>query len=298
MLYRLRNYAERARFAWQCKEVWKTPPIRLQGQNPLIVTRLSHKDLLLYLTAIKSFYRHVGKGSVMVLSDGSVTPGDMAVLEAHVPGIRVAQEAAVENAACPRGGCWERLLFVADRISESFFIQLDSDTMTTGPMPEVLRCVEDNCSFTLLGHGSHPEVENVVDFVRNRPNPGTHIQSISETNMDKLPNAAHVKYLRGNAGFVGYAKGSFSRAAVEAFSSGMAAICGDRWNDWGSEQVTSNLVVANSDQVLPLPPSTYTSYWAEPGVDYSAARFIHFMGTKRFANGAYAEKVHRFLKGL
>src|SRR3546814_1079040 len=57
----------------------------------------------------------------------------------------------VDTGPCPRGGCWERLLTLLDMRADAYVIQLDSDTIALGDIPEVVEAITSNRSFTLLG---------------------------------------------------------------------------------------------------------------------------------------------------
>ena len=88
--------------------------------------------------------------------------------------------------------------------------------------------------------------------------------------------------VRGSAGFP---KQSFTRAFVETVSEQMRAALGDRWSDWGSEQVMSNIVVANIARATVLPHPKYADcHKMQPG----ATEFVHFIGGCRFDGGHYA----------
>jgi len=61
---------------------------------------------------------------------------------------------------------------------------------------------------------------------------------------------------------------------------------GDRWKEWGSEQVMSNIVVANTpgSRVLPHP-----KYCDCSKIKNGETAFIHFIGSCRFTGGTYAK---------
>jgi hypothetical protein len=60
---------------------------------------------------------------------------------------------------------------------------------------------------------------------------------LPEANFDKLEDFRSLRYVRGCAGF---ARRSFTREFVERISLQMRAAIGDKWAEWGSEQVMSN----------------------------------------------------------
>ena len=82
-----------------------------------------------------------------------------------------------------------------------------------------------------------------------------------------------------------FAKGSAERDRIRWFSNLMRVLAKEKWDTWGSEQVTSNLLISNTEDAQPLEFPKYLSYWAHAEVAYEQAAFIHFIGPYRFANG-------------
>jgi hypothetical protein len=113
----------------------------------------------------------------------------------------------------------------------------------------------------------------------------THIQVVAEQSFSRLHDYQSLKYVRGCAGFAGFAMGSFSRERVEAFSQEMSGILGAKWREWGSEQVTSNVFVSNSPKSGVLPQPKYANF--SPDVPYGQSAFLHFIGTHRFKRNVY-----------
>jgi hypothetical protein len=77
----------------------------------------------------------------------------------------------------------------------------------------------------------------------------------------------------------------------------MTSIIGcKKWSEWGSEQVTSNFIVANSEkgQVLPFPEYCFHT----PGTDIESATFVHFIGSYRFHGGHYARLAREVIAQL
>ncbi len=259
-----------------------------------------HGEVRMYLLALKSFVKQLGTAPrVLVLSDGSLTPEDGALLRRHIAALSLVDIASISTGSCPKGGCWERLLLISELTEQGYVVQLDSDTLTSAAIPEVKMCIDENRCFTLLGDRSHPEVQPMLEAWKAlKSNPSPQPQAVCERNFDRLPEAENLLYLRGNAGFVGFAKGSLSRAKVEWFSEKMRSISEGTWNQWGSEQLTSNLLIANAEGSVPLPFPKYCSYWAHPEVDYSQSSFIHFIGPFRYANDIYRKSAEKVLRAL
>ncbi len=257
---------------------------------------------MMYLIAIKSLYRFLDSRRVVVLNDGSLSGDDRALLMRHVPSIEIMSFSQVPAANTPKGRCWERLLLISDLVRDSYVIQVDSDSLTLHEIPEVVDSMTENRSFTLLGKGSFPGVETMMDAC-NRANRsgqrGMEPQGVAERALDQFPDSSKLKYVRGTAAFAGFARNSFSRSDVEFFSKNMEKICGTaKWHEWGSEQVTSNLIIANSPKARVLQHPKYTSYYALPEVDYMQSSFIHFIGTCRYKNGFYATLARQVIRSL
>ncbi len=250
---------------------------------------LCHGDLTMYLLALKSLVRQLEfSPQVVVLSDGSLTPEDLETLKYHVPSIRFIGIRSIDRGRCPKGGAWELLLMMAELVQSSYVIQLDSDTLTLGNIDEVNRAVAAARDFALLGDRSYPQVEPMLAAcARSQGSTHPHVQAHVERSFDQLPEAKDLKYLRGNAGFIGFAQGSMDRDRVQWFSDVMRRIAGEKWNQWGSEQVTTNLLIANSENPVPLPAAKYLSYWAHEDIAYREASFLHFIGPHRYADGFY-----------
>ena len=297
MFFRARRALHRAWFDFNCRGLLKTPALPPSDTPLTVVTMLPHGEVSMYLLALKSFVGRLGRSpQVVVLNDGSLNAGDLRTLQAHVSSLTVVPIASISTGCCPRGSCWERLMLICDLSQNSYIVQLDSDTLTPGPIPEVLACIEANRSFTLLGDRSYPEVEPMLaSCVRLKASTSAQVQAVCERAFDQLPEAAELKYLRGNAGFVGFARGSLTRDRITWFSDLMRRLCGPQWDEWGSEQLTSNLLIANAPDPFPLPPPRYVSYWAHPEIQYRDSSFLHFIGPFRYAHGLYLQTAKRVL---
>jgi hypothetical protein len=288
--------------------VLATPPIEPTKDPVLIFSMIGTRVLLPYLVAVKSFHTRLGVGRVAILDDGTLTAGDREVLAHHLANPSILPISAVETGACPEGGCWERLLALLDMTAQNYIVQLDSDTVTIGDVPEVLEAINANRSFTLLGDALAEErgVLSLPDFMAAYHPGGSgidlagpvHVQGAIEGHWDRYPDAACHRYVRGCAGFAGFARGGRpSRASAEAFSRRAETIVGhNKWRRWGSEQVASNFLVANCEDPVLLPYSRYSNHWNEPiGPD---SRFLHFVGTHRYSNSEYRRHTERAITAL
>jgi hypothetical protein len=285
--------------------VLATPPIVPTDDRVVIFSMIGTRVLLPYLVAVKSLHARLGIGRIVILDDGSLTASDKAVLARHLgrPEIRSIRD--VDTGLCPHGGTWERLLTLLDLRVDDYVIQLDSDTVTIGNVPEVLDAIAGNTGFTLLGG---PESEGVgilplPDFAQWRyPNgapPGsTHIQTAIEARFAAHPDAARYKYVRGCSGFTGFPRGGPSgRAEAERFSRACEALVGkQRWKEWGTEQVASSFLLSNEPGMQPLPYARYLNYWKQE--IEAEARFLHFVGTNRYSNAEYRDRTRQAIAAL
>jgi len=275
----------RWRYLQASRAVLGTPPIPAGGGDVVIFSMLTGRHILMYLFAAKSLYAHLRSGRFVVLDDGSMSEEDREVLRRHLKGVRILHIDQVERGPVPRGGCWERLLTLCDLAQDSYVVQLDADTLTVGGVEEVARHVAANRSFTLVSEGDADirPIEAAVAVAKKAS--AEHIQVLAEQSFERLPNAAGKRYVRGCAGFAGYARGSFSREQVNEFSVAMGELLGPRWSEWGTEQVASNYLVANAPGSVILPIRKYRNYEGQ-GTDRDAA-FLHFIGSHRFADATY-----------
>lgn len=267
-----------------------TPPLVPQRDGLVLFSMIGTAVVLPYLVAVKSLWHHLGRGRVAILDDGTLTAQDRAILAAHLGDPQFLRIDDVPRGDFPKGGCWERLLTILDHRAGEYWLQLDSDTVTLGPVPELERAIASNRSFTIMGGADAPmEALELAAFAQAHYPAGPmdgHVQSRVESRMGTLAPNLGWKYIRGCAGFAGFAAGNAGRDLAGAFVRRMAnVIGGDDTAIWGTEQIASNFLVANEPGAVCLPPDRYLNYWGEPwGED---AAFIHFVGAHRYDNGAY-----------
>jgi hypothetical protein len=285
MFYRIKRAVAYWRFSRIAKGILDTPPIALRPAPIRVVSMLQARDMLMYLLAIKSFYARIPGGAIEVIDDGSLTANDRARLVEHIPGISIKPAAAIETHPCPRGGTWERLLHILDLSASTYVVQLDSDILTTGPIPEVNDAIARNLSFTL---GSNPKygIVSLEEAAALHDGADTSTQTVAERALPLLPDGMGRCYVRGCSGFAGFAVGASQRAVAETFSTKMEVVLGARWHEWGTEQVASNYLIANAPGGFVLPAERYATHYGHHNA--SDAALIHFIGTWRFRGGTYA----------
>lgn len=296
VLRRLRE----AHFNRVARGILATPPVPAASDGVVIFSMIGTKVLLPYLVAAKSFQAALGRGRFVILDDGTLTASDRDILARHLGDPAILPIAAVDTGACPKGGCWERLLTLFELRRDDYVIQLDSDTVTLGPLPEVLAAIETGRDFTLRGEAQSAWAP-ASSFSRD---PATlpanfHVQGAIEAVMGEacaeVPGLTH--YVRGCAGFAGFAPGGLGRETAEAFCRSASGLLGlQRWAQWGSEQVMSNLVVSNEGEPALLPYDRFLNFWNEPVA--AEAAFVHFVGTYRFHRGAYAAAARQAIAAL
>ncbi|MCL6251410.1 hypothetical protein M3P36_10210 [Altererythrobacter sp. KTW20L] len=267
-----------------------TPPIVPRRDGLVIFSMIGTAVVLPYLVAVKSLWSQLGRGRIAILDDGTLTAADRAILAQHCGDPEIMAIADVPTHPFPKGGTWERLLTILDRRAGEYWIQLDSDTVTIGAVPELLDAISRNRSFCLLGGGDAAVgALPVADFARRLypagPQEG-HVQTRIESRLDTVSPDHGWRYIRGCSGFTGFAAGGAGRDLARAFLAEMERLVGHEDTFiWGTEQVASNFQLANERDVLALPYGRYLNYWNEPWS--TDAAFVHFVGTHRYDNGAY-----------
>jgi hypothetical protein len=128
-------------------------------------------------------------------------------------------------------------------------------------------------------------VATCAEYARNAN--GDHVQLLSERLLDSLDFEKGLRYVRASAGFAGFPRGGCRPDLLRAFSQSMERKLGSRWSDWGSEQVSSNFVLANTTDAQVLPYPKYACF--DPTVPSDQSAFLHFIGTHRFERGIYAK---------
>lgn len=267
-----------------------TAPIVPQRDGLVIFSMIGTAVLLPYLVAVKSLWAQLQRGRIAILDDGTLTASDRAILAQHCGDPEILSLADVPLGLFPHGGTWERLLTILDRRGGEYWIQLDSDTVTIGPVPELLDAISRNRSFALLGGddaaiGALPLAEFAQHLYPGGAQEG-HVQTRIESRLGTIQADNGWRYVRGCSGFTGFAAGGAGRELAAAFLAEMERMLGrEDVFIWGTEQVASNFQLANERNLLTLPYARYLNYWNEPWGDDAA--FVHFVGTHRHDKGAY-----------
>jgi hypothetical protein len=291
--------------AWQhrrvVRQILNTPPIIPANDGVILFSMIGTSVLLQYLVAVKSLHAQLQRGRIVLLDDGTLTAADKAILAHHTGCSKLLALTDIDTAPCPKGNCWERLLAILDLRADNYVIQMDSDTVTLGPVPEVLAAIDSNRSFTLGGGVEEVRygfmtISQMIHDIYNKGPVTAHIQSVIEYSMRDMPGAADLKYIRGCAGFAGFSKTTGGRTLAERFALHAGRAVGLRFSEWGSEQAASNFIIANDSDPVQLPYDRYTNHWEELLPPDPA--FIHYIGTYRYQRGSYVESTKRAIMQL
>jgi hypothetical protein len=294
MLYRFRTKWAKRIFDARVSKIWRTPPIDFHPAEFTILSMVSHSDLSMYLLAVKSFYARLQSGKILIIDDGSLTADDRSALERHLCSPTIIRRDVINIGRFLSHIMWERLAYALDLSADEYVIQLDADTVTTGPVTEIADCIAENRAFTLgTYNGQRIVPASEASAYAMASSAQDHIQIISERMLARLPGAAELNYVRGSAGLVGLARNGFTRVQAEDFCVRMTDLVGRRFAEWGTDQVAINFIVANSPNPFVLPYPDYAV--VGPELDAARSRFLHFIGTNRFEGGHYANHGRRFI---
>lgn len=300
MFYRLRTDLNRRRFDHQAAGIENTPPLSMKDGPLRIVSLLQSRDVRAYLVAVKGFYRQIGAGDVLIVNDGTLTSADIDLLGHHIPRLAIRPITDGQLDGLPRGGCWERLAVIGLEAQNHYVIQLDADIVCTGPVPEVMDGIRENRGFA-LADGPEPgwkPAHDIGAFMQAQPERGTHIQDVAEEALADADLDPADHYLKATAAFAGFPRGTDFIDRLQRFHAVMSNRLGARWTEWGSEQVASNYIVANTGKKPPavLVPPRYFNHL--PDSDLSAASLVHFFGTYRFYRNRYGQMARTLISDL
>lgn len=276
-------------FRWQYSKVaagiLTTPPVR-KGELPfLLLSMVQKRDVVPYLVAVKSFTHFLNPARIVVVCDPSIDADDRRTLTQHVPHLELRHADEFTHPDIPRGGTWERLYAIAHYVKDNYVIQLDADTVTVQPIPEVLDAVNKGAGF-VLGEAVSTPVRSLA-ATRERAlsvlKPNAHVQTISEAEMANVGLPDNALYVRGCSGFTGFPKSSTMQETMLDYSRRMGGKLGEDWKRWGTEQVTSNYLAANAPGTAALPFPKFGT----PDEATAETAFFHFIGSMRFVNSKY-----------
>jgi len=297
MFYRYRRKLQVRKFDYAIRKILETPPVA-SGEMPwTVVSMVADRDVPMYLLALKSFVRAVGRGKVVAIIDRDMPQASRNVLRDHVKGIEFIILEDIKTGECQRGGTWERILHIVDRTETEYVIQLDSDILTVSDrLEEVIFCCKHNIPFTMAdGFFSLQPMLEAAQVAQATPS--DYVGIVTERAFEKFPGADRLHYIRGSSGFAGFCKGGVTRHELTMFHRELSALVGERrFREWGTEQCASNFVVANSPNPLVLPYPEYASF-GRP-IPLNQVKLFHFIGATRFRGGYYVARAKEIINKL
>jgi len=294
MFYNLRKKLMKKIFDFRTNEIRNKSQITLEPESGFVIlSQLCDPDINMYLVALTSFTSFMKPKKVVVISD-KLTDQNKAVLREHVQDIEIMPIENYRENKLPTGGTWERLIAIQRYSAESYVVQMDADIVVLDYPHEVADAIKDNVNFTMTSKIGFEKMSfiNASYLVWERTM--KHVQNLAEKAFRECRNPEERLYIRGCSGFTGFAKGSFDIESLIEFSQEIEAKIGkDKWYEWGSEQVSSNYIVANSPHSVILPYEKYIFY--EPGINEENIKVYHFIGTHRFKRGVYIRNAKRII---
>ncbi len=295
MFYRARRAWNYWRYNQIVSGIFKTAPLEIQNSGLRIVSMVAERDIPMYLVAAKLLYRRIQHGRFVVIVDRALPQRPRDLLRHHLgDAVDFIVLEDIDVGRCQRGGTWERVLTCVDLSADHYVLQMDADTLALGEIPEVLDAIETNRACTINDGIPTQSLTEAAAWMEGRST-STHIIDATQRAFAQHPRRDELRYLRGTSGFAGFARGGVTRDFAEQFHVDMEALLGrERWREWGTEQVASNFLVANSPDPVLLPYPAYCS--VGPGTDWRTLRFGHFIGTYRFDGQRFAREAARLIR--
>lgn len=283
-----------------------SPVYANKDSNVVVISQVYHDALDMSLLALKSFVAHFGDCDIEVLDDGSLTDEDKSIISSQLLGVRITNMSNVETGKCPKGNCWERLVRILQLCENRYVIQVDTDTLTIAAIPEIVAAVREERAFTIGNPIFNSSVS--IDYMSHIANQwkGSHIQVEIERKLSltSLPNLK--EYCRGCAALAGFPIKSNAFAELETFAEQMQTLLGEtKWNEWGSEQAASNVMISlySKKEILPWPK--YANYGfpthgndSVPETFLGKCSILHFIGSHRFSTRCYEQLASNLLNNL
>lgn len=295
IISKLQTKYHRKMFALECSKVREVKgSFTSDLANFVVVSQTYSKDVDMYLLAAKSFARYFPPRQFIVVDDG-LSPVEQRLISSQLGNVEYRPRKGVINQKCPAGGCWERLLTVADCAENDYVVQLDSDTVTLRSPSQAIDAIRSARAFTLSTKQGREFVSAKAASEFAESVAGGHVQLLAERALVEV--APQSLYIRGCAGFIGMPKNGISRKRVEDFSEKMErALSTAVWSKWGTEQFASNFFVASAESPVALNFEKYP-YW-EIGQDVGMAELIHFIGTDRFTGPKYRKIAQQVIDSM
>jgi hypothetical protein len=284
-------------FDWDVKSALKMSPLNRDRNiktGLCVLSMLCKRDFYQYVISIYSFAQLLNPEKIVVVNDGSLTKIHLNILKSLISDIIILNGTDYIDNRVPTYTSWRRMLAIESLINDYYVVQLDADLISRFDLSEIEEAFQENRSFILGTEAAQRStIEEAQSKAIARKNPDNkHVQQVAEENLFSLKAIDYKYYVRGCAGFAGYAKGSFSIDTLVDISNCMFGSIGDTWRNWGSEQTAANILIANQESAIILPLDTYGSV-----ARYSEKlKLIHFLGTWRFDGFLYNKMAKVFIK--
>ena len=268
--------------------ILKSQPLSPGKEEFTVLSLLSHRDILSYLVAIKSFHHFASPRHISIICDPSITARDCELLLSHIPFATLTPMATYTDNRIPTGGCWERLHALCIAAQYGYVVQLDSDTVTTNPIDEVANSVRLGRGFIM---GIRPqqqlnslgELYTATESMRARVNQ-MHVQHQIEYSLPRIGYQPDRSYTTGWAAFTGFPQEATLQEQLFDLAARLRALVGSSLEQWGSEMVAASFIAANTSGAFVLPfPKYCTPANGEDGI-----ALHHFVGSFRFNGPRYA----------
>ncbi len=290
ILKRIHHKIQLKLFNHATRHFTQLPPLTLSNHPVCLVSLMCHRDVNQYVVAVNSFCQYLLPSRIIAVDDGSLSPKDKRQLQTLIPALEILAAKQFADSRLPTGGCWERIQAIADFVKDHYVIQMDADIFSQNKIDEVI-AYSQQCLPFMLGTNHETgqkintatEISEVATGLHANGKGSHHVQVMAEINLPGLNYKPNLKYVRACAGFAGFPKNSFAIEDLCIISEYMVKTIGDKWYNWGSEQVTSNIILANQANTKILPIKFYNS------ADFytPALKLIHFIGTCRFDKGIF-----------
>lgn len=274
----------------------------IEYPDVILVSQVHHAAIEMSIISLKAFMYHCKIHNIHVIDDGSLTEQDHQLLKEQFEMITIIPIDSVDTTDCPKGGTWERLLYIAKLAKSNYVIQVDSDVLTIAPVFEVNEAIRDNTSFIISdGPTWNKKVPISLMSATAKAWNSSHIQGQVEEKLTSLTNSKLTHYIRGCSGFCGFAINPDLEDFIRDTSKQMEKILGkEAWSKWGTEQVTSNMAISSYEEQTILPWPKYQNYgfphYSNNLVDYHGkVSLIHFIGSTRHKDSNYLKLAKKFI---
>jgi len=294
---RWRERRKPTRHSASIADILDTPPILPKPDGVVLYSMIGTAELLPYLVAIKSFWRHLQRGRVAILDDGTLTAQDRAILAYHCGDPEFLAREQIDTARFPAVDSWRCLLAILDRRGSEYWIQLGNDTVTLGPLTEVTEAIAANHSFILAGNPAtcaqdpgQVQVQTLGEFVRHSyPDgpAGCSNRAQIESRLGKIARKDWL-YVNGGTGLSGFAAGGPGRRLALALLAQIHELVGDKaLSQTGIEQIATNFLIANEPRSAVLPAARFAGDCVKRPDQNSV--FVRFSAEGAFGASRFAE---------